>query len=114
MTEHRHLEAPLSWSQRRLLLILLAEDEIKEETTAWRTKSGRIIFHRTVESLFDRYLVRVVWEFGRKYHVAKLTDTGACVARDIAQHEREKMLSPHNSKRKLSEKAKLLIQELIS
>jgi hypothetical protein len=79
----------------------------------WRGISGRKCIKATIESLYDRYLVKIIVESRhRRRHTVKLTEVGELTAREI-----ERQFSapqPPGSHHKISERASRFIAEVTS
>src|SRR6185437_1275413 len=84
MVSRRRIEVPLSAAIKRALMIILADGEVIENAGYWAGSSAQKIQQRTIETAYDRFLVHMVVESRhRKRHMARLTDIGERVARDL-------------------------------
>lgn len=90
MTKHEH--GSLKNTFRRALVILHGGNLVREHDF-WRRHDGMAVNIKTIEALYDRALVKIVVESRhRKIHTAKLTEIGACVARDLVRARREEVV----------------------
>lgn len=105
----------LSMPAKRALVMLLEDGFALRDTNYWRSPTDRRIYIRTIETLYDRYLVKIVVESRHKRrHTVKLTEVGEYAARDI---QREFLLAPPDEPKSphgISEKTARFIVEAIA
>ena len=93
MKSERYQQRDLTAPQRRGLVLLLEgaatrEPGSQQRGRIWVSKSRDCIQHSTIESLYDRYLVKLVFEAGpRRIYRAILTDVGQYAAAEIKRQE---------------------------
>ena len=94
------------------MIILLEDGGIIRDTDYWRGKSGRKVYFSTIESLYDRYLVKIIVESRhRRRHTVILTEVGQYCAKEIQREfaNAESSFLPH----KISEQTALFITEVV-
>ena len=74
----------LTTPARRALLILDQHQFLRQRGADWASPGGDIVRGATLETLFDRYLVKVVMENSARIRTtARLTEIGELVARAL-------------------------------
>lgn len=84
---HGDLTLPL----KRALVILLEDEIVTYGRRNWVSKNDRFMRPSTFNSLYDRYLTRIIVERGfRKRHVGRLTALGEYVALEVKRQQAKK------------------------
>ena len=112
MTSAWTRKGSLSPQLKRCLVIILDDASMVREAHYWRGVSGRKCTQATIESLYDRYLIKIIVESRhRRRHTAKLTEVGELAAREI---ERQFSIAiPAASPHRISEQAARFITEVV-
>ncbi len=103
--------------QRRNIVMIFEDGPFLHEATCWRNRQAQMIPHRSIQSLFARYLVMIVVESRyRRRHTVLLTEVGERVARDLIRERDEgpSKISKRSSRNYISEKSALFIAEITS
>lgn len=86
MIRRRTAEQPLSAPQREALLLLLADRKFiyHPSRAFWCSENNHHVSHAVIESLYERYLVKIVVDGWRRgSHYTELTDIGEHIACEV-------------------------------